>query len=86
MVRPVPGDASKRVLDPACGSGIFLVSVIKHICRRVAAGQIDSREALDLILHNRRGDFGSASITPGGVRIARIAVPSDLRESIVETS
>ncbi len=49
---PDLGNASKRVLDPACGSGTFLVLLIKYIRRRVASGQIAPKQALDLILTN----------------------------------
>ena len=61
------GDAEKRVLDPACGSGTFLVLLIKHIRRRVEAGAIAPRRALSLILRNVAG----CDVHPLAVRAAR---------------
>jgi methylase of polypeptide subunit release factors len=46
------GNATKRVLDPACGSGTFLVLLIKHIKERSARNNQDPAETLDLILKN----------------------------------
>jgi methylase of polypeptide subunit release factors len=62
------GDPSKRVLDPACGSGTFLVLVIKHVRRRVAAGHFGRRQALELILRNLAG----FDVHPLAVRAARV--------------
>jgi SAM-dependent methyltransferase len=41
-----------RVLDPACGSGTFLVILIKFMKRAVEKGRIGAREALGQILQN----------------------------------
>jgi len=41
-----------RVLDPACGSGTFLVILIKFMKRAVEKGRIGAREALEQILQN----------------------------------
>jgi len=46
------GNPKKRVLDPACGSGTFLVILIKYIRERAAKKKQDPAETLDLILHN----------------------------------
>jgi hypothetical protein len=46
------GDPSKRVLDPACGSGTFLVILIKHIKQQMARRRLDPARTLELILHN----------------------------------
>ncbi len=46
------GDATKRVLDPACGSGTFLVILIKHIRERAEERKKDPSETLELILRN----------------------------------
>jgi SAM-dependent methyltransferase len=46
------GDARKRVLDPACGSGTFLVLLIKFIRERAARKGQDPAETLKLILQN----------------------------------
>jgi len=46
------GDHTKRVLDPACGSGTFLVILIKHIKQRAASREHDPTEVLEAILHN----------------------------------
>lgn len=46
------GEATKRVLDPACGSGTFLVVLIKYIKERMAKRQLKPAEALDAILQN----------------------------------
>jgi len=41
-----------RVLDPACGSGTFLVILIKFMKRGVEKGRITAREGLEQILKN----------------------------------
>jgi SAM-dependent methyltransferase len=46
------GNATKRVLDPACGSGTFLVLLIKHIKERSARNKQDPAVTLDMILKN----------------------------------
>jgi SAM-dependent methyltransferase len=46
------GDARKRVLDPACGSGTFLVILIKYIRERAARKNQDPADTLELILKN----------------------------------
>ncbi len=46
------GDPTKRVLDPACGSGTFLVILIKYIKERMAKRKLKPADALDAILHN----------------------------------
>ncbi|MEW6230350.1 MAG: N-6 DNA methylase, partial [Bacillota bacterium] len=46
------GDPHKRVLDPACGSGTFLVILIRYIRERAARKGDDPRETLKLILQN----------------------------------
>lgn len=61
------GDPSKRVLDPACGSGTFLVLIIGHVLQRVASGQLGRRRALELILRNVAG----FDVHPLAVRTAR---------------
>lgn len=47
-----PGDAEKRVLDPACGSGTFLVIVIKYIKQRMVKRNLSPRDTLERILRN----------------------------------
>jgi len=49
------GDPTKRVLDPACGSGTFLVILIKYIRERMERKKRDPRETLQLILQNITG-------------------------------
>jgi len=46
------GDASKRVLDPSCGSGTFLVLLIKFIKERAARKGQAPEKTLSLILQN----------------------------------
>lgn len=46
------GDATKRVLDPACGSGTFLVLLIKFIKERAAKKRQPPEKTLELILQN----------------------------------
>src|SRR2546425_2777218 len=46
------GDAGKRVLDPACGSGTFLVILIKYIKERAARQNRPPDQTLELILQN----------------------------------
>lgn len=49
------GDPDKGVLDPACGSGTFLVLAIKRIKERAEEHFIDKRELLEKIVKNVRG-------------------------------
>jgi len=46
------GDPTKRVLDPACGSGTFLVILIKYIKQHMAQRRLDRARTLELILRN----------------------------------
>jgi SAM-dependent methyltransferase len=46
------GDPTKRVLDPACGSGTFLVLVINHIKREALRRRMGPTETLDAIRKN----------------------------------
>ncbi|MDD5483199.1 MAG: N-6 DNA methylase [Kiritimatiellae bacterium] len=46
------GDPTKRVLDPACGSGTFLVILIKYIRERTEKKKILPAQLLDMILKN----------------------------------
>ncbi|SRR6266571_653185 len=46
------GDSLKRILDPACGSGTFLVLAIKAIRKRCRNDLIDESETLRRILAN----------------------------------
>ena len=49
------GNPEKRVLDPACGSGTFLVLVIKRIREYAAEHFIDKGELIKKIVENVRG-------------------------------
>lgn len=46
------GDPRKRLLDPACGSGTFLVMAIKRIKQYAWRHTMNEREVLELILQN----------------------------------
>lgn len=46
------GDPVKRILDPACGSGTFLVLVINHIKREALRRKIGPTDTLDAIRRN----------------------------------
>lgn len=46
------GDATKRVMDPSCGSGTFLVILIKYIRERATREKRDPADTLALILRN----------------------------------
>lgn len=46
------GDARKRILDPACGSGTFLVILIKYIKERALRQDRPPDQTLELILQN----------------------------------
>jgi type I restriction-modification system DNA methylase subunit len=46
------GDPTKRVLDPACGSGTFLVILIKYIRERAERRKMPRTQVLELILKN----------------------------------
>lgn len=49
------GNPDKRVLDPACGSGTFLVLTIKRIKEYADEHFLDRRELLNKIINNVRG-------------------------------
>lgn len=46
------GDAAKRVLDPSCGSGTFLVLLIKFVKERAERKKQGPEKTLELILQN----------------------------------
>jgi methylase of polypeptide subunit release factors len=46
------GDATKRILDPSCGSGTFLVILVKYIRERADRKKQSPTEVLELILQN----------------------------------
>jgi SAM-dependent methyltransferase len=46
------GNPLRRALDPACGSGTFLVILIKYIKQRMTQKQLDPAQTLQLILRN----------------------------------
>jgi len=46
------GDPTKRVLDPSCGSGTFLVILIKYIKERAERKKMEPSKVLELILQN----------------------------------
>ncbi len=49
------GDPTKRVVDPACGSGTFLVILIKYIKERAARNRQPPARTLEFILRNVAG-------------------------------
>ncbi|MEM2742244.1 MAG: N-6 DNA methylase, partial [Nitrososphaeria archaeon] len=49
------GDPEKKILDPACGSGTFLVLVIKRIKEYAEEHFLDKRELLTKIVKNVQG-------------------------------
>jgi methylase of polypeptide subunit release factors len=49
------GDPTKRILDPACGSGTFLVMIIKRIREYASANLVDERSLLLQVISNVRG-------------------------------
>lgn len=46
------GDPTKRILDPACGSGTFLILLINHIKREALRRKMGPTETLDAIRKN----------------------------------
>src|SRR5690606_28804263 len=46
------GDPSKRLLDPACGSGTFLVLAIRRVREYVKEKMLPERTALEQVLSN----------------------------------
>lgn len=54
-----PAGASARVLDPACGAGVFLVACFRKLAelRFIETGQRPTREALRAILDNQLTGF-----------------------------
>jgi len=58
------GDPRKRVLDPACGSGTFLVILIKFIKDRAVEKNWDPVQTLELVLQNVVGfDLNPLAVT-----------------------
>ena len=58
------GDSQVRVLDPACGSGTFLVLLVKHIRERDRRANIDPVATLHRILNNVIGiDLNPLAVT-----------------------
>ena len=49
------GDPDKRVLDPACGSGTFLVLCIRRVREHAEENFIEERSLLERIIKNVRG-------------------------------
>lgn len=49
------GDPRRSVLDPSCGSGTFLALAVERAVERARDEGLDDRRALELILHNVRG-------------------------------
>lgn len=49
------GDAEKRLLDPACGSGTFLVLAIRRLRERCFRDGRNEQETLELVLRNIAG-------------------------------
>jgi methylase of polypeptide subunit release factors len=49
------GNPDKRILDPACGSGTFLVLVIKRIKEYADEHFLDKRELIQKIINNVKG-------------------------------
>lgn len=49
------GDLNATVLDPACGSGTFLLECITRIRSRAAAQGVHGRELLQVLLHRVKG-------------------------------
>ncbi len=46
------GDPDRRVLDPGCGSGTFLVLVLRRVRERMADRLLEPAETLQRVLHN----------------------------------
>ena len=46
------GNPEKRILDPSCGSGTFLVNTIRHIREKAKEKDTPSKETLQLIVKN----------------------------------
>lgn len=58
------GDPDKRILDPACGSGTFLVIIIRSIRQRARREGRDPTETLEKILANVHGiDLNPLAVT-----------------------
>lgn len=64
------GRARCRVLDPACGSGTFLVQLIRHARQRAAQQGADPRQTLEQLLERVEG----RDLNPLAVLAARVNV------------
>ena len=60
---------SQRVLDPACGSGTFIVSAVSHYTNAAHAAGLEPKTALDGL----RGAVMGIDVHPAAVHLARAA-------------
>ncbi len=61
------GDPSVKLLDPACGSGAFMMRAVALLRKKCASAGLSSRETLDLISSNVCGlDLDPAAVLAAG--------------------
>ena len=90
------GGLKERVLDPACGSGTFLVAAISKLRERCAAENYSDGDTLDLILNNVVGiDLNPLAVIAARAnyllairdllvsRVGEITIPVYLADSVV---
>ena len=65
----IPDPLCKTVLDPACGSGTFVVEAVSHLLAAAKEAQLDPKETLDRL----RTSVAGVDIHPVAVHLARAA-------------
>ena len=71
---------SQQVLDPACGSGRFIVAAVKRILATAKAAGLDAEDTCDALMENVKG----IDIHPVAVHLARIDWALTARPAILE--
>ena len=70
MVRELIADPlNQRVLDPACGSGTFIVEAVAHFLAAAAKSNLEPKEVLDLL----RSAIVGIDVHPAAIHLARAA-------------
>ena len=70
MVRELIADPlNQRVLDPACGSGTFIVAAVAHFLAAAAESNLEPKEVLDRL----RNAIVGIDVHPAAVHLARAA-------------
>ena len=83
MVRELIDDPlNQRVLDPACGSGTFIVEAVAHFLDAAGKSNLEPKEVLDRL----RSAIVGIDVHPAAVHLARAAWAIAARTAIVSAS